>query len=200
MANWNKENSVITSSGISLLAKAQIGEGIIEITRIVARDKISTADENRNYTSEDIKASSIKQTGSLISSTTTEDGVSIITVRFSNERLSETYTYTLRQVIAMAKLVAPNGIDATPEVPYFVLQSNEGDILPPRKDTPTSYDYKVHIVHTGTPNIIVNVSPTGFASEEEFYAFKTETDSKFLNNGQALERLLLVLWVSKQKI
>lgn len=189
MANWNKENSVITTSGINILAKAQIGEGTIVITRIVSRDVVSTAEENKNYTAEDIAESSIKQTGILISSTSTKEGVSIITARFSNERLEEDYSYTIRQVIVMAKLVTANNIELVSESPYLVLQSDEGDFLPPKKDTPTSYDYKIHVVHTNVPEITVNIQTSGFVSDEVFEEFKSETDSRFISNERSIEKI-----------
>lgn len=206
MANWKTTNSVITTSGVNLLSKAQIGLGKIEITRVISRDTISTAEENRMYTISDIPDDSIKQTGVLIRSFT-KDGVSNITARFSNEKLDEDYTYTINQIIVMARLVDDTGVITVDELPYFVLQSDgEGDVLPPKKDNPTSFDYNLSIIHTGVPNITINVLSSGFVSEEEFADYKSEvlTDIinirvEILNNakaevGQLCENLKFVPW------
>lgn len=206
MANWKQSNSVITTSGINLLSKAQIGLGTIEITRVIARDVESTAEENKIYTMENIPESSVKQSGIIINADT-RDEVSHITARFSNEKLGEEVTFTIKQVIVLARLLDTTGNEIEQETPYFVLQSEDGgDIMPPKVDTPASFDYHLSIVHTGVATVNITIQPSGFVSQEEFEGYKSDvlTDKinilvRLNNNenaevGQKTENLVFKPW------
>lgn len=187
MANWLPENSVITTLGNKLLSYVVAGLATLDCTRVVVRDTVSTASDNKEYTLSDITSASIKQTGRLlhfqggIENPSTHDyDTSLITARFSNEELSSNATFYIRQIILFAKLkdidtaamasYDPNFVDPG-EVPYLVAQSegqSDYDLMPKRTDNPTSFDYNLYIIHTGTSAVTVSINTTGFVSTATF--------------------------------
>lgn len=187
MANWLRENSVLTVLGNKLLSYAIAGLATLDFTRVVVRETVSTASANVDYTLADITNASIKQSGRLlhfqggIENPDTHDyDTTLITARFSNEELGENVTFKIRQIVLLARLrdidtaamaaYDPNFVDPG-EVPFIVAQSegeNDYDLMPKRSESPTSFDYNLYVVHTGTASITVSITTTGYVSEATF--------------------------------
>lgn len=187
MANWLKANSTITTLGNKLLSYVVAGLATLDFTRVVVRDTVSTVSANKGYTLSDITNSSIKQTGRLLhfqggieNPSTHEYDTSLITARFSNEELGANTTFYIRQIILLARLkdidtaamsaYDPSFVDPG-EVPYLVAQSesqDDYDLMPKRTDNPTSFDYNLYIIHTGTSAVTVSINTTGFVSTATF--------------------------------
>ena len=193
MAVFEQTNTVLTTVGRTLLADAQLGKGRIKITRVLARENFETAVSTlRAYTLSDIPDSSIAQEGHVLSTQIAithpdpeqEVETSLLTVRFSNDELeSSTATYNLRQIIVMARLVDINSDENLPyaddlgEVPYMVAQCSsydEPDLMPPRRDNPTSLDYDIYVIHSGVPTITIELRTSGYVFVDNYNRDKTE--------------------------
>lgn len=200
MANWTQQNSRITSDGIKLLAKARAGEGQMVITRVLSRDFVQTSVAVIAMRMEEITPESIKQEGIIVNSYAT-NGTSIITARFSNvQNRDRSYSYEIKQIIVLAKLVN-EGVEVVGEIPYIVLQCGpgdtqyerehaEGDLLPPLDDNPTTFDYKIHVVHSGITEVNVQVSTGDYASEEELEQLASECLTRDTQLGVRINKVV----------
>lgn len=195
MANWKPENTVLTSIGLQMLAKAQVGIGKLQITKIVTSDTVSTPANNRNMVG---NSSTIpyKQEcvlmrvngGKADSGNPAIDqnvGVSQITARVSNEDITDNTVYGVRQIIVFMRLIDltdPN--EDMGEVPYMVAQSegaDDYDFIPPFSSNPTAINYDLFILHAGVATIDISVKTAGYVDDDEFNEFKTEI-TNIVNN------------------
>lgn len=190
LANWNKENVVITKLGSKLISYAAAGFATIELTRVVVRDTVSTVLANYNYTLADI--TDIKQAGRLLKKAggVGEDSdTTLVSVRFSNSELpSESTTFNIRQIVLLAQLTDISITDpdfVNPgEVPFLVAQSEglgDYDLMPPKASSPTTFDYDLYILHTGVPTITVSIQSTGYVHETEFNGVVTQIEGDISN-------------------
>ena len=177
MASWTPNNTIVTRLGNSLIAQAKVGIGKIKISRVISRENFDAngASAFKEYTMSNISEDSIAQTGIItkVESVSYEDEeASVLSVRFSNEDLSEDYTYNLRQIIVIAQLEKSDGT-LTEEIPYYIAQclnSSEPDVIPKRSENPTSLDYDIYLLHSGVPNITYSLRTEG-------YVYKSQYDS-----------------------
>lgn len=213
MANWKPENTVLTSIGLQMLAKAQVGIGKLQITKIVTSDTVSTPANNRNMVG---NSSTIpyKQEcvlmrvngGKADSGNPAIDqnvGVSQITARVSNEDITDDTVYGVRQIIVFMRLIDltdPN--EDMGEVPYMVAQSegaDDYDFIPPFSSNPTAINYDLFILHAGVATIDISVKTAGYVDDDEFNEFKTEI-TNIVNNiienevGQNTEGMTFNVW------
>lgn len=217
MAEWLRENTVLTKLGNKLLSYAVAGVATLDLTRVIVRETVSTAIENSGYDLSSVDKD-IKQTGRLLkyrggiqNPDTGDYDTSLITVRISNEELPDTESFKIRQIILMARLTDIDtsaitqydpGFEDPGEVPYIVAQTtNEGDydFMPRKSENPTSYDYDIYVVHAGTANVTISIQKTGYVSELD--CKRTVTEIKTLINnivnskaGENTEGLTFQVW------
>lgn len=152
MATWNPANVVLTDVGSEILSKLQIGEGSIEVTRIVVGGTSVPYSELHTLT----QIPNIKQELSILSSSSTQDG-SIINTSLNNESISESYElYTIGIYVTHP--------DYTGEQLYLVAEcdTDAPDRIPVPSDTPILLQYDLYMMHSGTSNVTIKVTRTDY--------------------------------------
>ena len=213
MANWRPENTVLTTIGLQMLSKAQVGLGRLQITKIVTSDTVSTPEANRSMTG---SSSTIpyKQECVLMSvnggkpysgnlALDQNSGVSQITARVSNEYITEDTVYGVRQIIVFMRLVdLTDTKEDMGEVPYMVAQTDgaeDYDDIPPFSSNPTAINYDLFILHSGVASVDISVKTAGYVDDDTFNEFKTEI-TNIVNNiienevGQNTEGMTFQSW------
>lgn len=182
MANWKQENTVITNVGFTMLSKAQVGAGKLEITKIVSRDVVSTPEQNKLLTGDSSsipykqEAVLFKGEGGVLDPQTSNADVSQITARFSNEGVDSSHAYPIRQIVVFMKLTdLTDPSEDMGEVPYMIAQTegeDDYDYIPSFSDNPTAINYDLYILHSGVAQISISVKTAGYVDEDEFNEFK----------------------------
>lgn len=210
MANWLQDNCVITNEGLAMLAKAQVGLGTLEITKIVSRDVVSTPEENKLLTG-DSTTLSYKQeavllgakAGILLPEDTQNADVSQITARFSNEKIGAGMSHKIRQIIVFMRLTElVDESDDMGEVPYMVAQSegeDDFDFMPEFSANPTAINYDLYIIHSGVAQIDISVKTAGYVDEqvyeEDLKAIRSSISKINTSNvGQNTEGITFDVW------
>lgn len=178
MANWKQENTILTNIGLTMLSKAQVGLGKLEITKIIARDTVSTPDENKLLTGStlpDTKQSAVllSAKGAVIYPDNSQNAdASQITARFSNETVGVGQSFKIRQVVVFMRLTELADSDEDMgEVPYMVAQSegeDDYDFMPEFSVNPTAINYDLYILHSGVAQIDIAVKTAGYVDEDTY--------------------------------
>ena len=221
MAKWLISNTVLTKLGNKLLSYAVAGVATLNLTRVIVRETVSTSDINVKYdlnsVTNDIKQTGIllKYRGGVYNPETDDYDTSLITARFSNDTISDdTGSFKIRQIVLLASLTDidtnamlqydPDFKDPG-EVPYIVAQTTgeeDYDLMPSKSENPTSYDYDIYVVHTGTANITISIQKTGYVSEADFNRTVTEIKTSIADiisskAGENTENIKFQVWTPK---
>lgn len=200
--SWKPENTVITNIGLQMLAKAQVGIGKLEVTKVVTTDTISTISANKALTGDSTQIS-FKQECEIMNTYGGEvydaeeeqnAGESRITARVSNESVSNTGTlkpYSIHQIIVFMRLTNLSDPDADMgEVPYMIAQSEgTSDNMPDFSENPVAINYDLYILHSGVAQITVKNDVSGYTPKETFDAVVKEikTSIETINKTKAGE-------------
>lgn len=194
--SWSPENTVITNVGLEMLAKAQVGIGKLNITKVVTTDTVSDVDSNKRLTGDSTQITYKQECeimnaygGEVYDDTEQNAGESRITARVSNENVSATGTlkpYSIYQIIIFARLTNLSDPDADMgEVPYMVAQSTDTpDHMPDFSENPVAINYDLYILHSGVAQITVKNDVSGYTPMETFDGVVKEIKSS-INNLQA---------------
>lgn len=199
--SWSPENTIITNVGLEMLAKAQVGIGKLNITKIVTTNNTKkngedfTVEENRALTGDSTQITYKQECeimnvygGEVYDDIEEEQnaGESRITARVSNESVSATGTlkpYDIRQIIIFARLTDLSDPDADMgEVPYMVAQSTGTyDHMPDFSENPVAINYDLYILHSGVAQITVKNDVSGYTPKETFDGVVKEIKSSIKN-------------------
>lgn len=199
--SWSPENTIITNVGLEMLAKAQVGIGKLNITKIVTTNNTKkngedfTVEENRALTGDSTQITYKQECeimnvyGGEVYDDAEENqnaGESRITARVSNESVSATGTlkpYDIRQIIIFARLTDLSDPDADMgEVPYMVAQSTGTyDHMPDFSENPVAINYDLYILHSGVAQITVKNDVSGYTPKETFDSVVKEIKSSIKN-------------------
>jgi hypothetical protein len=174
--SWKSENAVVTNVGLQLLAKANAGQGSMQITKVVTTNTDSTASANRELTGTSStipykqECEMLNVYGGRIINSDDNGGESELQVRITNEDVSSSgplYPYQIKQVIIFMRLAKPNGTYED-ELPYMVAQSDgTPDEMPDFSENPVIINYDLHILHTGVAQVTVLENIANYATVEQ---------------------------------
>ena len=152
MATWNPSNIILTDTGADILSKVQIGDGSIDVARIVVGGSSVPYEDLHSLT----QIPDIKQELTVLSSSSTQDG-SIISTSLNNESISESYElYTIGIYVTHTSYEG--------EQLYLVAEcdTDAPDRIPLPTETPILLQYDVFMMHSGTNNVTINVTRTEY--------------------------------------
>lgn len=152
MATWNPANILLTDTGAEILSKVQVGDGSIDVARIVVGGSSVPYEKLHSLT----QIPDIKQELTILSSSSTQDG-SIINTSLNNESISEAYElYTIGIYVTHPSY--------TGEQLYLVAEcdTDAPDRIPLQTDTPILLQYDIYMIHSGTNNVTINVTRTEY--------------------------------------
>ena len=169
MATWNSDNIILTKLGEQMLSKVQAGIGKLTVSRIVSGAGHVSPAQLYNQT----QVTDIKQELSIVKYSTNESQ-SVISVNMSNTELTE--AYDLYQIGIYA-----THPDFEGEVLYLIAQCNSPDHIPVAGDNPVTLSYDLVMAHSGTKEVVINVSEAGHVDVTTFTEFVENTNTTLSN-------------------
>lgn len=175
MATWKAENSMLTLQGVEILNKLNLGQGHINISRIVAGS--GRVSESVLYKQTTLSGS---QKPLTIDGYNTEEVGTEISFHISNKGFTETFAVNQIGVFVTHP-------DYQGEILYHISQCDEvgADIIPADTGSALTLSYSLYLVHGNSSSITITIDPLGMVSIEQFEAFKTLAESTHtaLNNS-----------------
>lgn len=171
MATWNSDNIILTKLGEQVLSKVQSGVGKLTVSRIVSGAGHVSPSQLYNQT----QVTDIKQELTIAKCTTTESQ-STISANLTNTGLGE--AYDLYQIG-----IYVTHPDFTDEVLYLIAQCDSPDHIPLPGDSPVTLSYDLVMAHSGTKEVIINVSEAGYVDITTLTKFAEEINTAL--NGKA---------------
>lgn len=169
MATWNSDNIILTKLGEQMLSKVQAGIGKLTVSRIVSGAGHVSPAQLYNQT----QVTDIKQELFIVKYSTNESQ-SVISVNMSNTELAE--AYDLYQIGIYA-----THPDFEGEVLYLIAQCDSPDHIPVAGDNPVTLSYDLVMAHSGTKEVVINVSEAGHVDVTTFTKFVENTNTALSN-------------------
>lgn len=148
MASWKKENTVLTNRGNEILSLVSSGVGRLTVTRISSGSGFTPLTNLKGLTD----LNTHRQDLELVRTQLSENG-SVLSVRLSNEELTE--AYNLSQLGVFVTHTNFSG-----EQLYMIAQCEQGsaDFIPLPSDSRLTVNYSLSLVHGPVENLEITVT------------------------------------------
>jgi hypothetical protein len=171
MATWDSNNVKITTKGVSLLSKVQLGICPLTITKVQAGSGFVAPENLATQTEVTAPKDLLVVMGKKV-----ESNKSILTLQLSNTGVLT--SYTLNQI----GIFAQDPDDG--EILYMIAQCNTdtGDVIPVGSTSPLVINFKFNVFHDEVDTIDVTVSNAGVVLSGDFNTLNDLVQSFVIEN------------------
>lgn len=162
MATWRTENSILTQQGVDILNKLNLGQGHINISRIVAGS--GRVSDSALYKQSTLSGT---QKNLNIDGYNTEEVGTELSFHLSNAGFTE--DFAVHQIGVFVTHPDYEG-----EILYHISQCDaEGaDIVPAYTGNALTLNYSLYLVHGNADNVTITIDPLGMVNLSQFNEFK----------------------------